>query len=184
MIRKIIPTFAAAALLGLFGCTTVQREIEIAEAAPVEALAEEFNNIYSSGEIFFAGIPTAAGLEAMKDRGVRTIVCTKTPEWVDEKMGLSERELAESLGMRIVYIPISPNSFDSRDVDRFADLLDHNDGPMLIHCGSSNTVGGLWAAYLHRERGVELDRAIALGEAAGLKSDSMREAAIRVANSN
>ncbi len=179
---KIFGISLSLALLS--GCSTAPREIEIADAATVEPLAEEFNNISSAGEFYFAGYPTVEGLEAMQRRGVRTIVSIKSPEQVDEKLGESEREVADRLGMRIVYLPIAPDSFDARDVDRLADLIEHNDGPMLLHCGSSNTVGGLWAAYLNRERGVDADRAIEIGESAGLRSDSMRDAARRVMGMN
>ena len=164
----------------LAGCSSAPREIEISEATTIEGLAEEFNNISASGEFYFAGYPTVEGLEAMHRRGVRTIVSTKAPAQVDEKLGESEREVAERLGMRIVYLPITPDSFSSRDVDRLSDLIEHNEGPVLLHCGSSNTIGGLWAAYLHRERGVDASRALEIGQSAGLRSESMREAAQRV----
>ncbi|MEQ9617330.1 MAG: sulfur transferase domain-containing protein [Phycisphaerales bacterium] len=174
--------FAATVLLATIGCAeTAHRSVSLADAQPVELLQNDFNNISQSGEFYFAGWPSPAGLETLQQQGVKTVVVIKPPDMVDMKFGESERAFAESLGMRIVYLPISPNDFDSKDVDRFSDLVDHNEGPMLIHCGSSNTVGGLWAAYLHREQGVELEEAIRLGETAGLRSDSMREAARRVA---
>jgi len=174
---------AAAVLLSLnflTGCQSVP-SVPVTEAEPVEELEGSFNNIYAADGFYFAGYPTVEGLEAMRERGVTTVVSTKTPEQVESRLGRSERELVESLGMRMVYIPISPESFSDNDVDRLADLIEHRDGPMLLHCGSSNTIGGLWASYLHREQGVPLDRAMEIGESAGLRADSMIEATRRVA---
>lgn len=51
---------------------------------------------------------------------------------------------------------------------------------MLIHCASSNRVGGLWAAYPVRYCGYGIDEAIRLGGAAGRSRQSMIDAAKRV----
>jgi len=162
------------------GCGS-RRHVEAIDAKPVEELQDQFNNISSAGEFYFAGYPTVEGLKALRDRGVTTIVSTKSPEQGTERLGQDERELVESLGMRMVYLPISKESFSTKDVDRLADMIEHNEGGMMLHCGSSNTIGALWAAYLHRERNVDFERAFEIGATAGLSHEGMREAAVRVA---
>ena len=50
---------------------------------------------------------------------------------------------------------------------------------MLLHCASSNRVGGV-LAVLEAKAGKPLDEAIAAGQKAGLKSGPMTEAVKRV----
>lgn len=178
--RPILTAFTLCFIFTLGGCQSAPRPVPLTEAQPVDGLEEEFNNISRADGFYFAGYPTVEGLEAMQRRGVTTIVSLKRPEQVDEAMDASQREVADRLGMTMVYLPISPESFSEEDVNRLDDLIEQNRGPMLIHCGSSNTVGGLWASYLHRKRGVEYDRAMELGKSAGLRAESMIEATERV----
>jgi hypothetical protein len=51
---------------------------------------------------------------------------------------------------------------------------------VLLHCASSNRVGGVLAVMAHR-KGKPLDDAIAEGQQAGLKSPAMIDAVRRVA---
>ena len=64
--------------------------------------------------------------------------------------------------------------------DKQREAVEATEGPVLVHCGSSNRAGGLWAAYLARERGFTIDDAIARGREAGLSRESMIEAVRRV----
>jgi uncharacterized protein (TIGR01244 family) len=162
---------------------TVRRDAPAVTPLPVidDELADEFNNIYRLGEVYFAGYPTEEGLRELRSRGVTTVVSLKTPEQVQKARGLDEQAVAEELGMTMVWIPISPDSFSEADVDRFAEVYEASEGPFLLHCGSSNTVGGLWAAYLKRKRDVPLDQALNIGRAAGLRAEAMVEATERVA---
>jgi protein tyrosine phosphatase (PTP) superfamily phosphohydrolase (DUF442 family) len=56
-------------------------------------------------------------------------------------------------------------------------LDDPSAGPVLLHCASSNRVGGVWAVIQSR-KGKTLDEALAAGQQAGLHSPVM-EAAVR-----
>jgi protein tyrosine phosphatase (PTP) superfamily phosphohydrolase (DUF442 family) len=174
----------AIATLAMAGCAS-SRPLPAGDArllAPEDdAVAEEFNSLYRQGDVYFAGYPTEAGLREMSRRGVTTVVALKTPEQVTAARSFDETALAESLGIDLVWLPISPDSFSVSDVDRFAEVYERSSGPMLIHCGSANTVGGLWAEYLHRYRDLPLDVAMKEGRSVGLRRESMVEAVRRVA---
>ncbi|MFG0320644.1 MAG: hypothetical protein ACF8XB_25450, partial [Planctomycetota bacterium JB042] len=55
-------------------------------------------------------------------------------------------------------------------------LLEGREGDVLVHCGSSNRVGALWAAYQGIHGGASPEEAIAQGKAAGMKSDGLAQA--------
>jgi uncharacterized protein (TIGR01244 family) len=91
-----------------------------------------------------------------------------------------EAAAIEAEGLRYVSVPLRPESFSTADVDAVAAVLDDPEaGPVLLHCGSSNRVGGVIAVLAFRE-GRSAEEALEAGRAAGLSSESMVAAARRV----
>ncbi len=174
-VAAVQPVGTDAAEVG--GMRAVGTPAPVADAA----LSAEFNNLFSDGDIYFAGWPTEQGMRMLAARGVRTVIALKTADQIQEARGYDPRALAKALGINLVIIPVRPDSFRPADVDAFAAALDGSSGPVLVHCGSSNTVGGVWAAYLAGKRGLEVDKALEVGRAAGLKDGPMGDAAERVA---
>jgi len=132
-------------------------------------------NLSRDGMIYFAGQPSRQTLEAASQRGVKTIVNLRTADEMRSGVDFDEGETVQQLGMKYVNIPVTPESFAPADADRLHEVLGHTTDPVLIHCGSSNRVGALWAMYLHRRRGLTVDEAIERGRRAGLKSDQLTE---------
>jgi uncharacterized protein (TIGR01244 family) len=160
-----------------------QRPIGTASRVADANLSAEFNNLSADGETYFGGWPTEAGLRAMAAKGVKLVVALKTPEQVQEARGYDPRKVAADLGINLVVIPVSPGSFSAADVEAFAAAYDASNGPVLIHCGSSSTVGGMWAGYLALKRGYTPEKALDAGRAAGLRDGPMSDAAERVVQS-
>ena len=121
-----------------------------------------------------AGQPSAMALQGLKRMGFRTVVNLRT-----EKEGpADERAVVEAQGLRYVSIPIAPDTFSLADVEAVEKVLDDpSAGPVLLHCASSNRVGGVWAVIQAR-KGKGLDEALAAGREAGLHNPQM-EAAVR-----
>jgi uncharacterized protein (TIGR01244 family) len=151
-------------------------------ATPVTdpALADGVAHLSQSGQTYFGGFPTAEGLRAMKARGITRVISLKTNDEVLKAKQFDEAALAKELGLELVVIPVSAATFSPADVERFAAAYEGSTDPVLIHCGSSNTVGAVWAAYLHRFRGMEKSEALDAGAAAGLTNPQMKAAAERV----
>ena len=143
-----------------------------------------------NGAVYFAGQPTDSGLKDLAERGVKIVVNLRTLKEVRSKIDFDEAAVVKSLGMKYIHIPVVPSSFSSMDVERLIEVLDqasigtNKQSRILIHCASSNRVGAMWAAYLNRELGFDSDKAIEYGKKAGLRSDSMIEAAKRVIAKN
>jgi uncharacterized protein (TIGR01244 family) len=126
-----------------------------------------------------AGQPAPEALAKLGEMGFRTVVNLRT-----EKEGApSERPVVESQGLRYVWVPLTADSFSLADVEAVEKVLhDPSSGPVLLHCASSNRVGGMWAAIQARE-GKTLDEALAAGRVAGLHSPQMEAAVRRVLGS-
>jgi uncharacterized protein (TIGR01244 family) len=125
-------------------------------------LAVPFDGIVTAGQ------PSPEQLEAFKAAGIATVVNLRQPT---ETLGFDEQSTVETLGMTYVALPIAGSAgLSEENVRRFADILDSHARPMLVHCGSANRVGALFALDAGRHRGKSVDEAIELGRAAGLGS--------------
>ena len=121
-----------------------------------------------------SGQPSAAALQGLGRMGFRTVVNLRS-----EREGpADERAVVEAQGLRYVSIPVTPDTFNLADVEVLEEVLDDpTAAPVLVHCSSSNRVGGAWAVVQARQ-GKSLGEAEAAGRAAGLHSPQM-EAAVR-----
>jgi uncharacterized protein (TIGR01244 family) len=122
------------------------------------------------------GKPSPEALLKLKEQGFRTVIDLRS-----EAEGLAEEKAAvEGLGLRYVSVPMTAASFKREDALVVGRLLaDQAAGPVLLHCASSNRVGGV-LAVLEAEAGKPTEEALAVGRKAGLQSDSMVEAVKRV----
>ena len=183
--RTLIAGIVATAV-GLTACQSSPEATQPVSEAPVGVATsldgwDDVNNVFRDGDVFFAGQPQETAWNRFADEGVGVVINIRQPSEL-ESLEYDEPNAVEALGMRYVSIPMTPDSFSAADVDRLAEVLAESTEPVLIHCGSSNRVGGMWAAYLVRERGMDLDVAMERGKAAGMRSDSVMEAVRRVAN--
>ncbi len=127
-------------------------------------IARVGDNMYVSGQ------PSQDALRELKARGVTTIVNLRTPEEM-AKIGFDEAELAKSLGMKYVYLPVRGNEkfpYSPDTVTKFAAAMKEADGAVLLHCTVGWRASHLWTAYLIQERGIPVDKALESGEAINL----------------
>lgn len=121
-----------------------------------------------------AGQPSPEALLRLKQLGFRTVVNLRT----DGEGTAEEKATLEGQGLRYVSVPIRVDTFSLADVEAVEKVLDDPAaGPVLLHCASSNRVGGVWAVIQSR-KGKSLEAALAAGREAGLHSPQM-EAAVR-----
>jgi uncharacterized protein (TIGR01244 family) len=123
-----------------------------------------------------AGQPTPEALARLKAQGFKTVINLRT----EQEGAEGERAAVEAAGLRYVWVPISPETFSVADVRQVQAVLDDAAaGPVLLHCASSNRVGGVLAVIEHA-KGKSVDESIAEGQRAGLKSPAMVDAVRRV----
>ncbi|MFQ5490054.1 MAG: beta-lactamase hydrolase domain-containing protein [Phycisphaerae bacterium] len=168
------------AVLTASGCARSLHKAPVALAQPVTDWAG-LERLFQDGDIFFGGQPTAEALEAAPQRGIKVVVNMRSAPEI-KALDFDEPALVRRLGMEYVAIPVTPSTFGPDDADRLKDVLRKTAGPVLLHCGSSNRVGAVWALYLYRHRGIALDDAIKLGRKAGLRSERLVETIRQSAN--
>jgi uncharacterized protein (TIGR01244 family) len=127
-------------------------------------------------DLAVGGQPAPETLKQLKELGFRTVINLRT-----EKEGaLDERGVIEAQGLRYVWIPVTPETFNLADAEAARKMIeDPTAGPVLLHCASSNRVGGVWSV-IQSLRGKTASEAEAAGREAGLRSPQMIDAVRRV----
>lgn len=119
----------------------------------------------SAGQTISTGQPDSEVLSAIADAGYVAIIDMRA---ADEDRGFDEASAVTGLGMSYVPLPVASAddiSFDkARELDR---ILAGFDGPVLVHCGSGNRVGAIFALR-EKNNGATTEEALAVGKTAGM----------------
>ncbi len=122
------------------------------------------------------GQPSPEALTRLGEMGFKTIVNLRTRR----EGALEEEEALRALGLDYVWVPVRSSTLSLADVEAVEQVLsDPERAPVLLHCGSSDRVGAVWAVIQVRA-GRTLEEAEAAGRAAGLQSPANWKAALRV----
>lgn len=186
MSHRVAPLIRAVALLvTLSAATRAARAQHIAGSGKLAKLPApvsldttgRFLAAYSrvGDDLFIGGQPTEKALRELKDQGVTTVVNLRMPEEM-ARVSFDEKAFVESLGMKYVHVPVrdgGDHPYSPATVTAFAEVMARATGKVLLHCTIAWRASHLWAAYLIRERGVDVDAALANARAINLM-DTMR----------
>jgi uncharacterized protein (TIGR01244 family) len=114
-----------------------------------------------------SGQPDQAALKELADAGYVAVIDLRG---VNEDRGFDEQAAVEELGMSYLPLPITgAGSVTYENASARDELLSEIDGPVLLHCASSNRVGAV-LALRHRLNGASSEESLQLGDQAGLSS--------------
>lgn len=112
-----------------------------------------------------AGQPSEEGLRELADSGYAAVIDLRTD---GEDRGLDEQAVVESFGMDYVSLPIAGRgAINFENAEKLDQILSKYDEPVLVHCGSGNRVGALFALR-EKMNGADDEDALAFGRAAGM----------------
>ena len=139
---------------------------------PVISLKADLDAVVSSGVvtpvdgITAAGQPDEAALKVFAERGYTTVIDLRT---AGEDRGMDEPAVIKAAGMDYVPLPIGRDGITFDNARKLDELIKDADGPVLVHCASSNRVGAL-LALRKSLAGADDDDALAYGKDGGLNS--------------
>ena len=123
-------------------------------------LEDIFNFLPLSEKLFTGGMPKAEQLKDAAQRGVNLVINLAPPEVMDALPG--ESELATSLGMQYINIPVIWNTPTKDGLDRFMDVMDENkDKTILVHCQANFRATAFVALYRILRKGWGAEDAMA-----------------------
>jgi len=149
-------------------------ETDTQELQPAVTYADLLpNGVEPLPGVVAGGQPTREQLDEAANRGLRTVINLRTEGESD--IG---QEDVEARGMTYVALPIAGT--DDLNAETAAALdaaLALAEQPVMVHCGSGNRVGALFALRAYFVEGASLEQAMTFGEDAGMTrlGDSTRE---------
>jgi len=150
-------TLALSMMMATLACATDELEIAY-ESHPEEG-------------VMAAGQPTAEQIPRLATAGYHTILDLRG---VEEDRGYDEAAAVQAAGMSYVQVPVaSAADLDAATFERFFEVMETAERPLVVHCRSSNRVGALYAAYLAVREGLSLEDALSRGREAGLRSEEL-----------
>lgn len=153
-------------LLALTGRVCAQEAATSAAEIPTEWVDLVRNPRLPQDGVLSGGQPTPEQLAAASEAGFETVINIRVP---GEPGTESEQELVESLGMTYVSLPVQGTAGMTEENARaLAAALEEAEQPVLLHCGSGNRIGGLFALMAFHLEDKTIDEAMAIGKDAGL----------------
>lgn len=155
----------AGALL-LAACASMQPPAERGAVAP-DAAVEEAVLREVADDLFTSGQPTPSQWDAIRRRGVTTVINLRPDAEMD---GRNEGYEVASAGMGYRQIGIAGAAgVTDANAARVQALIEAADGPVLLHCSTGNRAGAMLAVIAARN-GTPLEEALELGRRAGMSS--------------
>lgn len=122
-------------------------------------------NVVPVAGITAAGQPDAAALKVFADKGYTTVIDLRTEP---EDRGMDEVAVVGDLGMEYIVFSIDkPEDINFDNAMALDKLIGDAEGPVLVHCASSNRVGAL-LALRESLNGADDAAALEYGKAAGM----------------
>jgi len=112
-----------------------------------------------------AGQPDATALGIFAEQGYKTVIDIRTEP---EDRGMDEAAVIGDLGMEYIVFSIDkPEAINFDNARELSRLIAESEGPVLVHCGSSNRVGALFALQKSLD-GADDEVALEYGREAGM----------------
>lgn len=149
---------------------TTRPEVDTAPTPVVADIEIDIRNArYIDSTVLLGGQPSETQFSAAADLGYQLIV---TLRGAGESGTSGEQALVEELGMRYLQIPMANGGGLTEDNARaLAAVLDDPDNrPLMVHCGSGNRVGGLFALKAFFVDGASTEAALEIGRKAGMRA--------------
>ena len=142
------------------------------DSSSVATMKVDLDEVIGSGTVTpvnglsAAGQPNEAALAVFAKEGYTTVIDLRTK---GEDRGMDEAAIVAGLGMEYVVLPIGRDGITFENAKTLDEFIEAADGPVLLHCGSSNRVGAL-LALSKSLAGIDDDGALQYGQEGGLTS--------------
>ena len=164
MVNKFIGLVVVALFCGVAfaGGTEINPKLKVdLDEVVASGVAKPVNGISAAGQ------PDEAAFEVFANSGYTTVIDLRGEQ---ENRGLDEPAVVEALGMKYVLFPITGlEAINFENAAKLDELIEGAEGPVLVHCGSSNRVGALLALSKSLE-GADTNEAMSYGVEGGLTS--------------
>ena len=146
----------------------------LAAGAPLAAIEPAETGILNATSpepgILFGGQPTAEQLGKLAAADYKTVIDLRAPT---EDRGYDEAAAAKAAGLTYVPIPVTEETIkDPRTLDRFIEVFNDTEKPVLVHCAGGSRVAAVYYAWLVSEKKMSREEALAKAKEEGLRRET------------
>lgn len=157
-------SFVFVLILFLFSGSIAWAEVDVLELEGIK------NVILLEEDLVAGGPPSENDIKKAKEIGIKAIIDLRRPEKIE-----NEKTFVQSQGLEYFNIPVTPENLTRHQVDEVAKILsDPKNRPAIIHCGSGNRAGAVWALYSKYYKGMNSEEAYKEGIKKGMRSEGIR----------
>lgn len=124
--------------------------------------------LWKVDNLYLSGQPSALSWEYIKELGIKKVINIRS----EDEMNFSQQiEIIKSLDLDYEQFPILSEGVLSPDnCEKLSQLVEKEDIPHFVHCGSANRVAAWLITYLTKFRGVEFEQAVEVAQENGLSN--------------
>ena len=130
-----------------------------------------YNTAKPTPNLVTGGQPSPKDLAKLAQEGIEIVINLRAKEEMD---GFDEKALVESLGMEYVAIEMEGSEDITPETAKLLDQVLSQGKKTLLHCASSNRVGGLLAYRAYSIQGQSTEEALDFGKRTGMGSSEKR----------
>lgn len=152
-------------LCGAIAAGAMSVSAAVAQTPPAQA-PDIRNFLQVTPDFCTGGQPRLEHFDALKTRGVKTVLNLRTP---GEHRADEEKAAVEKAGLKYFNIPVVYREPKDSDVDEFLRITDDPaNRPMFVHCTAAIRVGGFWLIRRVLRDGMSWDAALEESRKVGL----------------
>ncbi|SEQ78217.1 TIGR01244 family protein [Nitrosomonas sp. Nm51] len=115
-------------------------------------------------QVATSGLIGDGGAPLLAAHGFKTVIDMRTANEGTRE----EKALVEGAALIYVNIPMTVANISKEHVEAFTEAMNNSPKPVLVHCGSGNRAGAIWASYLISQ-GADIEEAVEAGRKAGMR---------------
>lgn len=125
-------------------------------------------------ELHISGQIQVLDIAALKERGIRSIICNRPDGEADDQGSFDDiRKAAEAAGIEVTYLPVIPNQISDTDVSNFSQAMGDMQKPTLAYCRTGTRCANLWS--LSQATSMPVQEILATAKHAGYDLTALKE---------
>lgn len=111
-----------------------------------------------------AGTLEKKDIKTIKNAGFKTVIDLRTAK--EDK--INEKSLFSAENISYTNLEVKASGITKDQLDRFIELVEKSEKPILVHCASSGRVGAMITLYHIKKNSMDIETAFELGRAANM----------------
>ena len=127
-------------------------------------------NVTQFGDVYLSGQFSEDDIKLLKEAGIKVVISLRA----EGEVKWDEDAALKKAGIKSIKVPLKTADALTDDVmNKLRKILNENkENKVMMHCGSANRVGAIWATHRCMDGGLDWQTALNEGKTVGLRSEA------------